>query len=159
MIAEESVAGLLQLMSAAEPGPAAGSAAALTAGLAAALLGKTARLSGEYLDDAGALATAADTLRERAQQLATDDADGVRAMLSGDTQPPEAAMVPDGTGPPDPNAIPRRIGELATDVPRLATHLATYANPTLLADAHTAGHLAWAARASTEAIIRSNQDR
>ncbi|HLS13042.1 MAG TPA: hypothetical protein VK095_00865 [Beutenbergiaceae bacterium] len=150
MIAEESVAGLLQLMSAAEPGPAAGSAAALTAGLAAALLGKTARLSGEYLDDAGALATAADTLREQAQQLATDDAEGVRAMLSGDTDP---------TGQPDPSATPRRIGELATDIAGLATHLATYGNPTLLADAHTAGHLARAARAGTEAIIRSNQGR
>lgn len=139
-----TVAGLLERMSAA-PAPAAGSAAAVTAGMAAALVGKAARRSRRHLDDADALARTADGLRERALVLAGDDVAAVTAMVSSDAGlPPEAV------------AVPREIGGLAEEVAGLAERLCELGNPNLHADAVSARHLADAARAATDAILRSN---
>lgn len=126
--------------------PAAGSAAAVAAALGAALAGMTARLSRE-LDGADRLAEHADTLRARALELAEADAAAVGAMLSGSS--------PDR---PDPNDVPRAIGDVADELAGLAADLARDGNPRLHADAVAAGHLATAARAMVDGIIRSNRD-
>lgn len=141
----ESLGALLEEMASGEPGPSAGSAAGVATATAAALVAKTARLSGRQLGDAEERAAAADALRERAHALADADARGVRAML---TAAPDA--------PADPSAIPREIGEVADAVGRLAADLAAHANPRLRADAAAAGHLAAAARAVIDGIVRSN---
>ena len=137
---------LLAQMSSGEPGPSAGSAAGLAAALAAALGAKAARLSGRQLPDADQHAAAADDLRDRALALAEADAAGVRAMLTS---------APDS--PADPSTTPREIGEVADAVGLLAATLATRGNPRLHADAAAAGHLATAARAGIDAILRSNR--
>lgn len=138
-----SVEGFLERMSR-SPAPAAGSAAAVAVGMAAALVGKAARRSRRHLD-ADALARMADALRERALHLAGADAAAVTVMTSS------------GTGvPPEAVAVPREIGELATEVARLAAQLREHGNPDLLADAVAAQHLAAAAGAATEAILISN---
>lgn len=176
------LAGLLTQMSSAKPGPAAGSAAAVTVGLAAALTGKTARLSSGYLPETETLVCAADSARDRALELAGADAAAVTAMLTPDTsEPPEhsggsgtaghpgepgTAVPPDprrtaeprprGAEATDPNAIPRQIGELAGEVTRLAAQLSESGNPRLRADAITAHRLAESAGAAIEAIMDSN---
>lgn len=139
------LADFLQRMSADRPAPAAGSAAAVTAGMAAALLGKAARLSRRQRDDADSLADSSDALRERALELAEADAAAVTAMFSAG-----------GTGPSDPSAVPREIAELAAQVAQLAARLSEHVNPRLHADAVAAQHLAEAARASINTVMRSN---
>ncbi|MDQ4084993.1 MAG: cyclodeaminase/cyclohydrolase family protein, partial [Actinomycetota bacterium] len=74
-VSSRAVHALLDVMGSARPDPAAGSAAALTAALAAALVGKAARLSRRHLDDADALAERADALRRRALELGDADAE------------------------------------------------------------------------------------
>lgn len=139
-----SVEGFLARMSRA-PAPAAGSAAAVAVGMAAALVGKAARRSRRHLDEADALAQTSDALRERALHLAGADAAAVTAMTSGGTGPPAEAV-----------AVPREIGALATEVARLAARVREHGNPDLLADAVAAQHLVAAAGAATEAILTSN---
>lgn len=155
----------LAQMSATTPGPAAGSAAAMAVGMAAALTAKTARLSIRHLQDADGLARAADRWRERASELAGADASNVTAMLTPD--PSRGPGSPHSTDPPghgcparpDPSTIPRQIGELAGEVARLAARLSELGNPRLRADALAARHLAEAAGAAVEAIVRSNSRR
>lgn len=62
----ESLGALLEEMASGGPGPSAGSAAGVATATAAALVAKTARLSGRQLGDAEERAAAADALRERA---------------------------------------------------------------------------------------------
>lgn len=139
-----SVEGFLERMSSA-PAPAAGSAAAVAVGMAAALVGKVARRSRRHLDDADSLARTSDGLRERALHLAGADAAAVTAMTSS------------GTGvPPEAVAVPREIGDLAHEVAGLAARVREHGNPDLLADGVAAEHLAAAAGAATEAILTSN---
>lgn len=133
-------------MASRRPGPAAGSAAALATAAGAALLGKTARLSHRQLDDADALADAADALRARALALTAEDAAGVAETLSSSAG-----------GPADRSAVPRQIGGVAAAVGQLAGRLAERGNPRLHADAVAAGHLAAAASATVDAIVRSNE--
>jgi formiminotetrahydrofolate cyclodeaminase len=137
---------LLELMASARPDPAAGSAAALSVALAAALLGKTARLSGRHLDDAERLAGQADDLRVRAVRLGQADAEAVTSMVAAARGPGTDAM-----------AVPREIGEVAAEVDRLAAHLGEHGNPRLRADAQAAHHLAEAAARASRAILRSNE--
>lgn len=137
---------VLGRMSAMEPGPAAGSAAAITAAIAAALLTKTARLSRQQLPGAQDLARTAEHLRERALELAQADADAVQALLTG------------GSGPADPSAIPQRIGDLARELADLATRICADGKESLRADAAAAGHLARAAEETVGAIVASNAE-
>lgn len=163
-LAEQPVRVVLEQLSSREPGPAAGSAAALAAAMGAALTGKTARLSHRQLGGAGVvaragttcavgagagadvLAHAADTLRDRALALAGDDAAGVVATLGSAVD-----------GPADPSAVPREIGEVADAVGKLAARLTEHGNPRLRADVVAARHLAAAARTMVDAVVRSNQ--
>jgi formiminotetrahydrofolate cyclodeaminase len=137
---------LLEQMASARPDPAAGSAAALSVALAAALVGKSARLSRRRLDDADRLAEQADALRVRALRLGQADAEAVASMVR--TGPTE------GT---DAIAVPQEIGEVAAEVDRLAAHLGEHGNPRLRADAQAAHHLAEAAARTSRAIVRSNR--
>jgi methenyltetrahydrofolate cyclohydrolase len=150
-VAHDDLAGLpvdvvLDLMAQARPAPAAGSAAALAVAIAAALIGKTARLSARHLAEAGELAREADDLRRRALGLAQADAEVVAAMTTA------------GTPAPDAIDVPTEIGEVATRVQHLASHLGERGNPRLHADAEAAHHLAEATVRATRAIVRSNEE-
>ena len=68
----------LERLASAEPAPGGGSAAAVTAAVAAGLVAMAARLSDGRLDDADAIAATADGLRRRALALADDDAARLR---------------------------------------------------------------------------------
>lgn len=150
---EPGLEGLLEQMADGRPGPSAGSAAGLAVAMAAALVGKAARLSHRHRADHDALATSADDLRGQALVLADTDARDVRAMLTG-TGPGK-----DDDGGADPSAVPRRIAVLGQQVAELAASLAQSGNPALWADARTAEHLARAAVAGVDAIVRSNDQR
>src|SRR5690625_2722499 len=69
-LSEQTLGEVLAQMSATEPGPAAGSAAAISVAISAALVAKTVRLSSRQLPDAEETAHAAQSLRERAVELA-----------------------------------------------------------------------------------------
>lgn len=137
---------LLQRIAAAEPGPSAGSSAALATGLAAALLGKVARLSSGHAPEAERWVEQADRLRERALQLAQIDADVVVAMLTDSA-----------AGSTDSISAPERIVDLAAEVADRAARMAADGNPRLRADARTAQWLAEAAVAAGTKIIESNR--
>jgi methenyltetrahydrofolate cyclohydrolase len=150
---------LLELMASARPDPAAGSAAALSAALAAALVGKAARLSRRHLDDAERLAEQADDLRGRALRLGQADAEAVASMGAkvrpASQDDARGAAARDSVA--DAIAVPREIGEVAAEVDRLAALLGEHGNPRLRADAQAAHHLAEAAARSSRAIVRSNE--
>jgi formiminotetrahydrofolate cyclodeaminase len=136
----------LELVSAAEPAPAGGSAAAITVALAAGLCVMAARLSTRQLPDATDLARVAERLRDRAVALCQADADAYRLFMSALQEPRE----------PDPEDRRSRIVaalSVATDVPLevvetgahvadLAARIAECGNPNLLGDAVTAALLA-----------------
>src|SRR5699024_10422016 len=124
--------------------PACGSAAAVAAGLSAALTGKVARRSRDLLPDAEALARTADELRRRAGALAAADAAARHAMVT-------TRRLPDAA-----RSVPEQIRDIAGELTPLAARLAAHGNPGLHADAVGAAQLAQAARAATEAILASN---
>lgn len=126
--------------------PASGSAAAVTAGLAAALAGKVARRSSRQLADADALVEASDELRERAEVLSGADATAVHEMISGSGPVPDDAL-----------AVPTQIREVAGEIAQIAARLAAHGKPGLHADAVAAGQLTQAARACADAILASNR--
>ncbi|MGH9002043.1 MAG: cyclodeaminase/cyclohydrolase family protein, partial [Acidimicrobiia bacterium] len=76
---EESLSRFLELVASDQPTPsggsvAAGSAAATTVALAAALVARVGRLSGKQLDEAPAIVAGAESLLRRALALADEDA-------------------------------------------------------------------------------------
>jgi len=156
----QTVQALLESMASARPDPAAGSAAALTAAMGAALVTKAAGLSRRHLEHADLLAEQAEGLRIRALALAEEDASAVAHM--GAAVRPSAADAARGqevrATVADAIAVPRQIGEVAAEVGDLAAQLGRHGNPRLQADAEAARHLADAAAATAAAIVRSNQD-
>src|SRR5690625_2792221 len=104
---------LLELMSGARAAPAAGSAAGWSLGLAAALLGKAARLSHRQMADWQDHATTADELRSAALALAEDDAQAVTLMIKAAQQ----GSSQDTRGADTPQlilALARRVCDLAS---------------------------------------------
>ena len=160
-LSTQSLAEFLERVSRDRPSPAAGSAAAVTAALGAALVGKAARLSHRQMDDAADLATRADELRVRALRLAEEDARAVADMsarvrpASEDSHVRADSTAGDAVG--DAIAVPREIGEVAETIAALARRLDEHGNPRLRADAVAAHRLADAARQSAAAIVRSNE--
>lgn len=160
-LSTQSLAEFLERVSRDRPSPAAGSAAAVTAALGAALVGKAARLSGRHMDDAEQLAAEADDLRARALRLAEEDARAVANMSARVRPASEEAKVPAdstaGDTVDDAIAVPREIGEVAGTIAALARKLDAHGNPRLRADAVAAHRLADAAQQSADAIVRSNE--
>lgn len=142
---ELPVANFLGLVSAPEPAPGGGSAAALTIALAAALCVMAARLSARQMPDAPDLAAAAEQLRDRVASLCQADADAYSLVVSAMRQPEE----------PDPDEHRRGIAaalsvaadvalevvQIASRVAAMAARLAEVGNPNLRGDAVTAALL------------------
>jgi formiminotetrahydrofolate cyclodeaminase len=157
---EVTLESFLELVSAAEPAPGAGSAAAIAVGLAAGLCVMSARLSTRQLADAPELAIAAARLRDRAAALCQVDADTYGLFVSVSRESSE----------PDPTEHRRRLAAAlsrATDVPlevvetgaavvALAARIAERGNPRLLGDAVTAALLAEAGARAAAALVLIN---
>jgi len=143
---EAPLGSFLELVSAAEPAPAGGSAAAVVVGLAAALCVMAARLSTRQIPDAPELAATAEALRDRAAFLCQADAEAYGEVMSSMRQTREAD--PEHRGRQIAEAlsvatdIPLEIVEIGAKVAGLAARLAESGNPNLLGDAVTAALLA-----------------
>jgi len=150
----------LELVSAAEPAPGGGSAAAIAVGLAAGLCVMSARLSTRQLPDAPDLVVTAERLRDRAAALCQADADAYGRLMS-------ASRGPFG---PDPADRERRVAAAlsrATDVPlavvetgvavvALAARIAERGNLRLRGDAVTAALLAEAGARAAAVLVLIN---
>lgn len=153
---------LLADVSGNDPAPAAGSVTAASLSLAAALTAKVARRSSRHVTDAGALADAADTLRERIVPLITGDAATYSAVLTAKRSGGTASEADGEAGEVDGEAraggeaggdvqakamaeavrIPVEIAVVAADVVDLAVDLANRGNPNLRHDAIAAADMA-----------------
>jgi formiminotetrahydrofolate cyclodeaminase len=158
--AELTVTQLLDSLAARTSAPAGGSAAAVSVALAAALCGMAARFSEASLGSAAEIARAADRLRERALQLADEDASAYAAVLA-------ARRLPTDIGGDERDAtlseamaraiaVPLEIAEIGGEIGLLATRLASEGNPNLLGDALTAMLLAEAAASAATTIAEIN---
>jgi formiminotetrahydrofolate cyclodeaminase len=141
-------------------GPGVGSAAALVTAMAAALLTKTARLTGQTWEDAAAVAAQADALRARAAPLAQANADVYAAVLEqlrSPAQPhPERHDFRLGRALEDAATVPLRIAEIAADVAELAAHVTAHASPDLRPDSVGAAILAEASARAAVHLVEIN---
>jgi formiminotetrahydrofolate cyclodeaminase len=151
---------LLDRFAAKQPTPGGGGAAAITAAMAAGLLGMAARFSTGQLIDAASRAAYADRVRTQVAALAEQDADAYQAVLAAFALPRE----------PDPQVrrrqirrsleraarVPTEIAEAACGVAVEAVELAKRGNRNLRGDAFTAATLAAAAARSAAELVRLN---
>lgn len=147
----------LSALAAPEPAPGGGAAAAVSVALAAALAAMAARLSGEQLYDAAALAERADRLRERALRLAADDAAAYEALLEARRLPGGACRDQELRHATERAAdVPLEISESAREAAALAARLAGEGNPNLRGDSVTAAYLAEGAAHSAAELVSLN---
>ncbi|MEN3312302.1 MAG: methenyltetrahydrofolate cyclohydrolase, partial [Actinomycetota bacterium] len=132
--------------------PGGGSAAALVTAIAAGLLAKVARGSGETWPDAAGIVAQAESLRDRATPLAQADAEQYEAALQAraETADQQGERRDFALGRAYAKAAepPLQIVRAANDVAQLAIEVAKSGNPALRADAVTAALLAAAAASS-----------
>ena len=155
-----SVADFVDRLAAKQPAPSGGAAAAITAAMAAGLVGMTARFSTAQLIDAAGRAAHADRVRNRVAALAEQDAEAYQAVLAAFALPRE----------PEPEVrsrqirrsleraarVPTEIAEAASAVAVEAVELAKRGNPNLRGDAFTAATLAAAAARAAAELVRLN---
>jgi methenyltetrahydrofolate cyclohydrolase len=155
-----SVADLLDRLAAKQPAPGGGAAAAITAAMAAGLLGMAARFSTAQLIDSAGRAAHADRVREQVAALAERDAEAYQAVLAAFALPCE----------PDPEIrrrqirraleraarVPPEIAEVASGIATEAVELAGRGNPNLRGDAFAAATLAAAAARAAAELVRLN---
>lgn len=155
-----SVADLLDRLAAKQPAPGGGGAAAITAAMAAGLLGMAARFSTAQLVDSPGRAAHADRVRDQVAALAERDAEAYGAVLAAFALPRE----------PDPEVrrrqirralqraaqVPTEIAEVASGIATEAVELAQCGNPNLRGDAFTAATLAAAAARCAAELVRIN---
>ena len=144
MTGSATVAQFVDDLAADPPGPAGGSALAVTVAMAAALAELAARRSG-----ASDLAAGAAALRRRALPLSQADADAYALVLSSDGEARTNALA-------RASDVLREIAAAAAETQRLASPLLDQANPALRADVRAALELADAARRSVEHLVRAN---
>lgn len=156
-----SLGELLDELGSEERVPAGGSSAALTVAVAAALVGKVARLSRPDWAEAAGAAAQATALRRRALMLAEADAavyeDALRALERKGVEP--------GLRPGDPALgealsraadIPLLIATAACDVGALAADVAGSGRPDASADAVVAALLAEGCARSAHQLVEVN---
>lgn len=141
---------LLDDLSGDAPVPAAGSLAAATGALAAALTAKVARRSPTLGDDREAVAAEADRLRARLEPGVTRDAAGYAAVLA---EPPAQRAETLSAA----SRWPKEIAAAATEVAELAAGLAERGNPNLRHDAAAAHRFATVAADVASALVRANE--
>ena len=156
---ELTIAEWLAALAAGNPVPGAGSAAALTASAAAALVAMTARLSDEWPEAAGVAAQAL-ALQQRLAELAQADAeiyaeslDALAAREKGQDERRDFAL---GTLLDRAARVPLAIAETACDVALLAANAAAYVRLEVQPDARAAGSLAAAAASAAALLVEVN---
>lgn len=145
-----------------EPAPGGGAAAAVTAALAAGLVGMAARFSASRLPDSADRAARADVMRRQLADLAQHDATAYGSVLTALRLPRE----PDAqdrrrrirAALEQAARIPLTIAELSADVAREAAALSERGNPNLRGDALTAVFLAEAAARAAAELVRINAE-
>jgi formiminotetrahydrofolate cyclodeaminase len=140
--------------------PGGGSAAALVTAIAAGLLAKVARGSGDAWPDAAGIAAQAECLRDRATPLAQADAEQYEAALRAraETGDEHAERRDFALGRAYAKAAepPLQIVRTANDVAHLAIAVVESGNPALRADAVTAALLAAAAASAAAELVAVN---
>jgi methenyltetrahydrofolate cyclohydrolase len=124
------------------PAPASGSAIAVAAALAAALVELTARFS----DDDGAIEEAR-SLRARLLELADEDADAYAAFMRTRDDETRRRIV----------EVPQELAEQAERVAELGERLEREGNPRLVGDAAAAALLSRAAARAAARLVEINR--
>lgn len=140
--AHDSLAHFAAAVADSTPGPAGGSALAVTAALAAALAELTARLS-----DDEAAGNEATRLRARLFELADEDAQAYAEFMRTKTDEARGRTI----------RIPQEIAERAAAVAELAERLEHEGNPRLEGDATAARLLADAVQKGAARLIELNR--
>jgi formiminotetrahydrofolate cyclodeaminase len=155
-----SVAELLDRLAAKQPAPGGGGAAAITAAMAAGLLGMAARFSTAQLIDAPGRAAHADRVRNQVAALAERDAEAYGAVLTAFALPREPGSEVRSRqirrALQRAAQVPAEIAELASGIAVEAVELAQRGNSNLRGDAFTAAALAVAAARSAAELVRIN---
>ena len=136
------------------PTPAGGAAAAVLAGLAAALTAMTARYSQDEWPDAGAAVAQAETLRVRAEPLACEDVTAYAEVLR--LRRESAGDEALGRALERAADAPFRIAEVAADIAELAAHVADRCDPAVRVDAVAAAEFAHAAARVAARLVDVN---
>jgi formiminotetrahydrofolate cyclodeaminase len=142
------------------PVPGGGSAAAMTAAMAASLVAMTARLSTDSWAEASGIVAQAARLRTRLAAFAQTDADVYAASLQAMAR---VSDVPDdrrdyelGSALDEAAETPLRIAEAAADVVLLAAEASARGDPQQHADAQAAAALAAAAARAAARLVEVN---
>jgi formiminotetrahydrofolate cyclodeaminase len=140
--------------------PAGGSGLAVALSMAAALVGKVARVSKESWPAAAGIAAQADALLARAKPLAQLDADAYRSALGARHSAAELTATRRdweiGRAYAAAAEPPLEIARIAADVAELAAEVADQAEARVRADAIAAAALAAAAARGAVAIVAVN---
>jgi formiminotetrahydrofolate cyclodeaminase len=151
---------LLDRLAAKQPTPGGGGAAAITAAMAAGLLGMAARFSTTQLIDSAGRASDADRMRTEVAALAEQDAQAYQAVLAAfalSRQPdPQARRRQIRRSLQRAAQVPAQIAEIASGIAIEAIELAKKGNPNLRGDVFTAAALAAAAARSAAELVRLN---
>jgi len=155
-----SVNDLLDRLAAKQSAPAAGTAAAITAAMAAGLLGMAARFSTGQLSDSARRAAHADRVRDQVAALAERDAEAYQAVLAAFALPSEfdseVRRRQIRRTLERASRVPTEIAEAAREIAIEAVELAERGNPNLRGDAFTAATLAAAAARAAAELVRLN---
>ena len=162
----DSLAIFLDRIASEQAAPGGGAAAATAVAMAAGLVGMSARLSHDKLDDSAALAARADALRARAAPLAQADARAYGRVLEAYRMPknedPRARREEIANALSAAAEIPLEVAEIAAEVASLGVGLAENGNANLKGDSIAATLLAEAGARSAAVLVainlRDNQD-
>lgn len=157
---ELSVRDLVARVAAETSTPASGSASALVATLAAALVGMAARFSRAAWPEAGGAVAQASALQERAAPLAQADAEAYEAVLAarrGHKDLPQAdrdALLGDALALA--TEVPLAIAEVAADIAELGALVTEKGNPNVAGDAAAGAVLAESAARTAANLVAIN---
>jgi methenyltetrahydrofolate cyclohydrolase len=162
----DSLAIFLDRIASEQAAPGGGAAAATAVAMAAGLVGMSARLSHDKLDESAALAARADALRARAAPLAQADARAYGRVLEAYRMPksedPRARREEIANALSAAAEIPLEVAEIAAEVASLGVGLAENGNANLKGDSIAATLLAEAGARSAAVLVainlRDNQD-
>jgi formiminotetrahydrofolate cyclodeaminase len=157
---EQPLGDFLAAVSAAERTPASGSIAALLVAMAAAVVGKAARLSAPAWSEADDAAAQADALRDRAAALAQRDAElyaeALRVLAEPDSAAPGGRDLELGRAIALAAEPPLQLGEVAADTVMLAEEVVRKCDPSIRTDVEIAAGLAAAAADAAAELVAVN---
>jgi methenyltetrahydrofolate cyclohydrolase len=156
----DSLAVFLDRIASEQDSPGGGAAAATAVAMAAGLVGMSARLSHDKLDESATLAARADALRARAAPLAQADAHAYGRVLEAYRMPknedPTARREKIGNALSAAADVPLEIAEIAAEVASLGVGLAENGNANLQGDSIAATLLAEAGARSAAVLVAIN---